>query len=108
MILKLPSKNILQTESIASKLSLHLKEKDVVLLTGELGAGKTEFVKGLCKNYNEKKDGPVVSPTFTLINEYNLNKKIYHIDLYRINTLFELEELGIDKLNAINGNVLIE
>ncbi len=63
-------------------------------LKGDLGAGKTQFTKFLVKNLNGNIED-VVSPTFTILNEYNTEKfKIYHFDLYRLNSIDELEEIG--------------
>ncbi len=63
-------------------------------LIGELGAGKTQFVKFLVKNLNGKVE-EVVSPTFTILNEYYTERfKIYHFDLYRLNSIEELEDIG--------------
>ncbi len=70
-------------------------KKLVVFLSGNIGVGKTTFVKYYIKNLNSKKNA--YSPTFSLINEYNLsNQKIYHYDLYRLNSYRELEEIGLD------------
>ena len=63
-------------------------------LIGELGSGKTQFVKFLVKNFNGSIED-VVSPTFTILNEYNTPKfKVYHFDLYRLNSIEELEDIG--------------
>jgi len=82
----------------------------LVVLTGDLGAGKTTLVKGIADSFNAAEQHEVTSPTFTLIHEYRGPKvTVYHIDLYRIETERELETLGIDELlRDPNALVLIE
>ncbi|MBX3043443.1 MAG: tRNA (adenosine(37)-N6)-threonylcarbamoyltransferase complex ATPase subunit type 1 TsaE [Candidatus Kapabacteria bacterium] len=77
-----------------------LNQGNIIALTGELGAGKTEFVKGICEFYGVEEI--VTSPTFTIINSYEGFKSsgsfmIYHIDLYRINDQQELKEIGFEE-----------
>lgn len=90
-------------ESIASEL----KSGDILCLHGDLGAGKTHLVKGIASGLGVdlKK---VNSPTFTLINEYPTTPKVYHFDLYRINSDAELLELGVDEYLFDDGICLIE
>ncbi|MBC8125297.1 MAG: tRNA (adenosine(37)-N6)-threonylcarbamoyltransferase complex ATPase subunit type 1 TsaE [Candidatus Kapabacteria bacterium] len=89
---------IQQGEQFASQL-LH---GDVVALEGDLGAGKTEFVKGICRFFAV--GDLVTSPTFTIINQYDgampdgAPLKIYHVDLYRIDSPAELAEVGFDDM----------
>ena len=88
-----------KTKLVANKLSKHLKAGDVLLLNGELGVGKTTFVKYLInflqKNSNQKIT-EITSPTFNIINEYYLESLVIkHCDLYRINDEKELENLDI-------------
>jgi tRNA threonylcarbamoyladenosine biosynthesis protein TsaE len=76
---------------------------DIVALTGELGAGKTEFVKGICNSFQVNQ--LVTSPTFTIINQYEGQLKgndisLFHIDLYRIKNQNELDEIGLDECMA--------
>ena len=87
------------TKSVAEKLSKTIKQGDVILLSGNLGVGKTTFVKyiinSLQKN-NKLKKSEVPSPTFNIIHEYQINKiLIKHYDLYRIQNKTELNNLGI-------------
>jgi tRNA threonylcarbamoyladenosine biosynthesis protein TsaE len=91
--------------SLAAKLSPPL----LVLLRGDLGAGKTTLVKGIAEGFDAARAEDVTSPTFTLIHEYRgPGVNIYHIDLYRIDTPRELETLGLDDLLAPNCILLIE
>ena len=100
-------KSLEQLNSLSKKIADHIKEKDFIFLTGEIGVGKTTFTRYLI-NYLQKKEGSntteVLSPTFNLLYEYDLKKfKIMHYDLYRINNRKELNNLGIfqENVNAI-------
>ena len=81
----------------------------IVLLRGNLGAGKTTLVKGIAEGFRAAKEEDVTSPTFTLIHEYRGPKAtLYHIDLYRVDTQRELETLGLDDLMTDDSLLLIE
>jgi len=81
----------------------------IVLLRGDLGAGKTTLVKGIAAGFGAASEDDVTSPTFTLVHEYHGPKaNLYHIDLYRVDTQRQLETLGLDDLIAENSILLIE
>ncbi|HEY1659167.1 MAG TPA: tRNA (adenosine(37)-N6)-threonylcarbamoyltransferase complex ATPase subunit type 1 TsaE [Candidatus Sulfotelmatobacter sp.] len=81
----------------------------IVLLRGDLGAGKTTLVKGIAAAFKAAEEENVTSPTFTLIHEYRGPlATLYHIDLYRIDTPRELETLGLDDLRTQESILLIE
>jgi len=81
----------------------------LVLLRGDLGAGKTTLVKGIAQGFQAASEEDVTSPTFTLVHEYRGPlATLYHIDLYRVDTPRELETLGIDDLIADKSVLLIE
>ena len=81
----------------------------LVLLRGDLGAGKTTMVKGIAGAFDAASEDDVTSPTFTLIHEYRgPGATVYHIDLYRVDTQRELDTLGIDDLAGENNILLIE
>jgi tRNA threonylcarbamoyladenosine biosynthesis protein TsaE len=81
----------------------------LVLLRGDLGAGKTTLVKGIAEAFQAASAEEVTSPTFTLIHEYRGPRvNLYHVDLYRIDTPRQLETLGLDDLIADNSILLIE
>jgi tRNA threonylcarbamoyladenosine biosynthesis protein TsaE len=81
----------------------------MVLLRGDLGAGKTTLVKGIAAAFEAAAEEDVTSPTFTLVHEYRGPRaNLYHIDLYRIDTPRELETLGLDDLRSENSVLLIE
>lgn len=101
------SKNIEDSDKFAQKIAKKLKNGDIVLLNGNLGAGKTTFAKSLCKYLGVKQ--LVTSPTFTIINEYDGVMPIYHMDMYRVQSLDEATMTGcIDIIRARNGVCLIE
>jgi tRNA threonylcarbamoyladenosine biosynthesis protein TsaE len=95
-----------ETEKIAKSFAENLIPGDLILLNGELGSGKTFFVKSVCNNFGIKN---VASPSFTIVNEYSGDKKVYHFDFYRIKKVNELYDFGFeDYLNDINTIKFIE
>src|SRR5215831_7351573 len=86
-----------ETYKIAADLAKSLRMPAHVLLYGDLGAGKTLFAKGLAEGFGVSDVNEVSSPTFTLINQYSGRVRIYHIDLYRIET-GRLEGLGLEEI----------
>src|SRR5216684_7262519 len=81
----------------------------LVLLRGDLGAGKTTLVKGIAAAFEAAAEEDVTSPTFTLVHEYRGPRaNLYHIDLYRVDTQRELETLGLDDLRSQGSVLLIE
>ena len=95
-----------ETGDIGERLAGTLRPGDVVLLYGELGAGKTAFVRGLARGLGAPAD-EVSSPTFTLIQEYAGRIPLYHVDLYRLEPR-EIPDLGLDELVLGDGVVAIE
>ncbi len=91
-----------QTIQIGEQFATRLKRGDLVVLQGDLGAGKTEFVKGICRFLAV--DDLVTSPTFSIINQYSGQMpegdpvKIYHVDLYRIESPDQLVDVGFDDM----------
>ena len=89
------------TKSVAEKFSKLIKQGDFILLSGNLGVGKTTFIKyviNFLQKLNKQKISEVTSPTFTVINEYQIKKiLIKHYDLYRIKNKKELNNLGIQE-----------
>ncbi len=90
------SNSLEETTEFAKQFASTLKSGDVVLLTGDLGAGKTTFVKAVAKELGFS--GLVTSPTFTLLNEYNAKFPIYHFDMYRLKSATEAIESGLDEI----------
>lgn len=94
------SSNEKETFEIGKQFARRLKNGDIVAIYGDLGAGKTEFVKGICNYFNV--EDIVTSPTFTIMNHYSSEKSekpvsIYHIDLYRLKSDKEFQEIGLDE-----------
>jgi tRNA threonylcarbamoyladenosine biosynthesis protein TsaE len=98
-----------ETIAFGRRLAAELSPPLIVLLRGDLGAGKTTLVKGIAEGFEAARAEDVTSPTFTLVHEYRGPRvTLYHIDLYRIDTQRELETLGLDDLLAPNCILLIE
>ena len=98
-----------ETIALGRKLASLLAPPNMVVLRGDLGAGKTTLVKGIAEGFNAAREEDVTSPTFTLIHEYRGSAvSVYHIDLYRIDTQRELETLALDDLMSDNSVLLIE
>jgi tRNA threonylcarbamoyladenosine biosynthesis protein TsaE len=97
----------LETRAVAAALASRLSPGDLVLLRGDLGAGKTAFVRGLAAGLGIDPD-EVTSPTFTLVHEYRGGRlPIVHVDLYRVGGI-DLDEIGLDEALASSGVVAIE
>jgi len=97
------------TIAFGRALAAELSPPLIVLLRGDLGAGKTTLVKGIAEGFEAARAEDVTSPTFTLVHEYRGSRTtLYHIDLYRIDTERELETLGLDDLFAPDSILLIE
>ena len=94
-----------ETERAGVLLGERLQQGDVVLLTGELGAGKTTFVRGVAQGTGSK--AHVASPTFQLLRIYPGRLQLAHVDLYRVEKSSELRDLGLDEL-ATDGVVVVE
>src|SRR5579864_5483157 len=98
-----------ETIAFGRSLAASLAPPTLVLLRGELGAGKTTLVKGIAEGFQAAAEEDVTSPTFTLVHEYRGPRAtIYHIDLYRVDTPRELETLALDDLRSENSLLLIE
>ncbi len=98
-----------ETIAFGRTLAELLTPPKLVLLRGDLGAGKTTLVKGIAAAFEAAAEEDVTSPTFTLVHEYRGPRaSLYHIDLYRIDTPRELETLGLDDLRSENSILLIE
>lgn len=94
--------------SWGSRLGRLLKGGEIIALIGELGAGKTCFVRGVAQGLEVGKDAWIRSPSFTLINEYQGRLPVYHIDLYRVETRAQLEGLNLREYLYSDGASLIE
>jgi tRNA threonylcarbamoyladenosine biosynthesis protein TsaE len=97
-----------ETLRLGKYLSSSLIPGDIILLFGDLGAGKTHLTQGICNGLGLDKDAYIRSPTFTLINEYPGRLPIYHIDLYRIDSQEEIYSLGLEEVLFNKGISVIE
>ena len=101
------------TVEVGRKLASLLKPPQFLLLIGELGTGKTTLVKGIAEALDAAEADEVTSPTFTLLHEYGGQRhgepvKLYHIDVYRLESERQLETLGLDELMTPDALVLVE
>jgi tRNA threonylcarbamoyladenosine biosynthesis protein TsaE len=97
-----------ETIALGRSLAPTLKRARMVVLRGDLGAGKTTLVKGIAEGLQAASQDDVTSPTFTLIHEYRGPEvSLFHVDLYRIETARELDTLGLDELFSENGNLVL-
>ncbi|MBI5043070.1 MAG: tRNA (adenosine(37)-N6)-threonylcarbamoyltransferase complex ATPase subunit type 1 TsaE [Nitrospirae bacterium] len=85
-----------ETKKLGERLGRLLKEGDIICLHGELGAGKTSFTQGIAKGMDVAK-AFITSPTFVIVNEYKGRLALYHIDLYRLNNIAEIEDIGLSE-----------
>jgi tRNA threonylcarbamoyladenosine biosynthesis protein TsaE len=98
-----------ETIAFGQKLAADLNPPLLILLRGDLGAGKTTLVKGIAEGFEASSADDVTSPTFTLVHQYRGPRAaLYHIDLYRVDTERELETLGLDDLMGPDSILLIE
>ena len=102
---KFITKNSEETAKWAKKIAKKCKKGDVLLLFGDLGAGKTVFSKGFVSAFS---GAQVTSPTFTIVNTYEGKIPIFHFDLYRINDADELYMIGIEEYLYGDGITLVE
>ncbi len=101
------SNSVEETIDIAEKFAVQLKAGDTILYTGEMGAGKTHFTKGIAKHFGIEKG--VSSPTFALVNEYIGNEtNVFHFDLFRINTYDDLYAIGFFDYFDRDGVLAVE
>jgi tRNA threonylcarbamoyladenosine biosynthesis protein TsaE len=104
----LQTKSTSETVRIGKSMGSLLRPGDVVALVGELGTGKTQFIKGLAEGVGVGKPTYISSPSFTLINEYPGKVPFYHIDLFRLESEKEAEELGLEEYFQGEGITAIE
>jgi tRNA threonylcarbamoyladenosine biosynthesis protein TsaE len=97
-----------ETLQLGKSLGSSLIPGDIILLNGDLGAGKTHLTQGICYGVGLDEGSYIRSPTFTLINEYQGKLPIYHIDLYRIDSLEEIYSLGLEEILFNQGITIIE
>ena len=97
-----------QTLELGKKIGLRLPQSTLILLQGDLGAGKTVFARGIARGLCVDAAIPITSPSFTLMNHYVARYDLYHFDLYRLSDPDELVELGFDEYAFGSGVALVE
>jgi len=104
MVTRSFEETILRGREIGSQL----KPPVLVLLSGDLGAGKTTLTKGIAGGLDAASEDEVTSPTFTLVHRYDRGVRVYHVDLYRITDFRDLETLGLEDVFAEQAVVIVE
>ena len=104
--MKLHTDSVERTRALAATLATVLVAGDVVLLIGDMGAGKTAFAQGLARGLGVNE--PVTSPTFTIVQEYEGRLPVAHVDVYRLDRLQELYDIGIEELVDSGRVTLVE
>lgn len=97
-----------ETTEWGREFAKRLKAPVLLLLTGDLGTGKTTLTKGLVSGLGAANENDVTSPTFTLVHVYGKEAKVYHADLYRIETFHDFETLGLEDLFASPAVAVLE
>jgi tRNA threonylcarbamoyladenosine biosynthesis protein TsaE len=97
-----------ETIELGRRIARDLPSRVVVLLIGNLGAGKTTLAKGIVSGLGAAEPDEVTSPTFTLIHEYGADRVVYHVDLYRLDTPAQVATLGLEEIFDRDAVVLIE
>ncbi len=105
-MLVVKTKDTKETENLGRRIGEKLKKGDVVSLRGSLGAGKTVIAKGIARSLGICE--AIVSPTFTIVQEYDGREKLYHLDIYRLSGEDEFESMGGEEFLYPDGITLIE
>src|SRR6202162_1443113 len=97
-------------ETIAKgrEIASNLRPPVLVLLKGDLGSGKTTLTKGIISGLGAAREEDVTSPTFNLVHEFHNHSKVYHVDLYRVETFHDLESLGLEDALSEKAIVIVE
>jgi len=104
----LHTKSSAETVELGARLGRLLAPGDFIALVGELGAGKTQFAKGIALGLEVDPGTPVTSPTYTILNIYQGRLPLYHFDLYRLHGPEEVEELGFEEYFSGDGACVVE
>lgn len=97
-----------ETMNWGREFARHLAAPMLVLLSGDLGSGKTTLTKGIVSGLGAAREEDVTSPTFTLVHVYGESAKVYHADLYRIESFHDFETLGLEDVFAKPAIVILE
>jgi tRNA threonylcarbamoyladenosine biosynthesis protein TsaE len=102
------TQSVVETQNLGEKLGALIKQPLVISLIGDLGSGKTAFVQGLARGLEVPDGYYITSPTFTLINEYPGRYDLVHADLYRLEKIDDLEDIGLDEMLHGQSVIAIE
>src|SRR5712671_6388879 len=97
-----------ETISKGREIAANLHPPVIVMLSGELGSGKTTLTKGIISGLGAAREEDVTSPTFTLVHVFHNHSKVYHVDLYRVESFQDLESLGLEDALGEQAIVIIE
>jgi tRNA threonylcarbamoyladenosine biosynthesis protein TsaE len=97
-----------ETIARGKEIGAELKAPVLVLLSGDLGAGKTTLTKGIAAGAGAAREDDVTSPTFTLVHKYEGRARVYHVDLYRVGDFHDLETLGLEDIFSETAIVIVE
>jgi len=96
--IQITTRSVRETQALSQNLGSLITQPLIIALTGDLGCGKTAFVQGLAKGLEVPDGYYITSPTFTLINEYPGRHPLVHVDLYRLENIDDLEDIGLDEM----------
>lgn len=102
------TRSVEETRALGQKIGRNLFGKLVITLCGDLGSGKTVLVQGLARGLEVSEDYYITSPTYTLINEYPGRLRLFHVDLYRMENLREMEDVGLEEILDEDAVIAIE
>jgi tRNA threonylcarbamoyladenosine biosynthesis protein TsaE len=97
-----------ETIRAGREIGAQIKAPALILLSGDLGAGKTTLTKGIASGLGAAEEDEVTSPTFTLVHKYARSSPVYHVDLYRIGDFHDLETLGLEDVFSEKAVVIVE
>ena len=97
-----------ETHKLGTEIGKRLEAGSILALSGDLGSGKTTFAQGLAKGLDVPAEYYITSPTFNIVNEYPGRFPFFHIDVYRLSSLYDLDEIGFDDIISGQGVVAIE
>ncbi|MGD8270581.1 MAG: tRNA (adenosine(37)-N6)-threonylcarbamoyltransferase complex ATPase subunit type 1 TsaE [Desulfobacterales bacterium] len=108
MQIEVATRSVEETRELGRQIGVIIGKPLSIALMGDLGCGKTAFVQGLAEGLQVPGDYYITSPTFTLINEYPGRLPLFHVDLYRLDTVSDLEDIGLEALRYEQGVLAIE
>lgn len=106
--IQITTHSVTETQKLGQTLGAGIHQAIIIALTGDLGTGKTAFVQGLAKGLGVSEKYYITSPTFTLVNEYPGRRRLFHVDLYRIEHAPELAEIGLEEILREDAVIAIE